>query len=133
MFAWMLLALTVIPYEAAATDHVTAIELNHFYDDNGKHVFDQHIFYDWNPYANRFDVRDWKLIKAPGEAVYFDAPRGEFRTEWHDGLVMRSVRAGTYRETWTQQDPELVERAVLPKERRRELTSARKYKPIEDN
>ena len=125
--ACLLLLLGIVPFEPAITDRVTCIELNHFYDEHGRHVFDQHLFWDWKPYANRHHLRDWRLIKAPTAAAYFDATRDEFRTQWHDGLSLRSVSAPQFRETWTQYDPEVAERAVLPKELRRELTNARTF------
>jgi len=40
---------------------------------------------------------------------------------WHDGEQLRNVHSRSIRETWTQYDPELVEREYLPKERRKEL------------
>lgn len=111
--AWLLL--TTIPYEAAITDRVTAIEVNHFYDEQGKLVFEQHIFLDWNPVASRYDVRDWRLKK--GEPVIV----GD-NMLWTDEGRLRRVRFDVLRESWTQYDPELVEREVLSKEQRKELT-----------
>ena len=37
------------------------------------------------------------------------------------GEVLRTVTAKSFRETWTQHDPELAERDYLPKERRRDF------------
>jgi hypothetical protein len=111
---YILLTLSIIPHDIAIIDRVETIELNHFYDESGKHVFDQHIFR-----ANG-EIIDWRLVKAKSEAVYAD--RGAYRLDWRDGWQIRSVRAAEYRETWTQYDPELAERGQLPKELRRELT-----------
>ncbi|MEX2026593.1 MAG: hypothetical protein WEH44_04820, partial [Pirellulaceae bacterium] len=41
------------------------------------------------------------------------------------------VRAATMRESWTQYDPELVEREYLPKEKRRELRTVTAPKPTQ--
>jgi hypothetical protein len=35
--------------------------------------------------------------------------------------MLRKVQAATVRESWTQYDPELVERSFVPKEQRPEL------------
>jgi hypothetical protein len=106
---------------APVVDQVEVCELNHFYDENGKLVFEQLIFLDWCPRECRYQVRDWRLLKSAEKAPSL-APNGLWTTTWHDGGVLRQVRAHAFRESWTQWDVELVERSVLPKEMRRELT-----------
>ena len=39
-------AVCLNPVENVAQDHVDLVEVNHFYDEQGKLVFDQVIFYD---------------------------------------------------------------------------------------
>ncbi len=109
------------PVEDVAKDRVDLVELNHFHDEEGKHVFDQVIFYDWNARAGHYDVRAWRLVKHRSQIPFRDWERGQYVTLWQDGTVMRKVQAQTMRESWTQHDPELVERSFLPKEQRREL------------
>lgn len=109
-----------------AVDQVDLIEYNHFYDEQGRHVFDQLLFYDWSRRDARYQIRDWRLVKTTTQLPRKDAKRGLYTATWHDGQVMRQVRATAIRETWTQYDPELVERANLPKEQRRELSPARR-------
>ena len=48
---------------------------------------------------------------------------------WHDGEQIRQIRSKSIRETWTQYDPELVEREYLPKERRKELRTVKVSRP----
>ena len=122
-------ALGTNPIRHVTVDQVEVIEYNHFYDEQGRHVFDQLIFFDWSPRENRYQIRDWRLIKTVSQAPYHDAVRGFYVATWHDGLTLRQVRGASIRETWTQYDPELIERAVLPKEHRRELTDVRKLVP----
>lgn len=119
--AYLLAYLTLNPVEDVATDRVDLIEVNHFFDEQGKHVFDQIIFYDWSAQYSRYNVRAWRLLKNQAQMPQRDWRRDEFVTVWHDGAVLRKVRAETIRESWTQYDPELAERAYLPKEQRREL------------
>ena len=123
MFA--LLLLSVIPRpDMRVQERADLTELNHFYDDNGKLVFDQTIFYDWSVADERYHVRAWRLMKnAPAELTHRDWLRGGYRTTWHDSgsEIITDVWSPEYRETWTQYDPELVEREYLPKEKRKEL------------
>jgi hypothetical protein len=126
-WGWSLCLLTV-PVLAhdnpqdVVTEQVDVVELNHFYDESGRLVFDQIIFYDWSPCCERHQVRAWRLVKCRSQIPVRDWDRGGHVATWHDGEVLRSVRAQTCRETWTQYDPELVEREILSKDKRRELT-----------
>ena len=110
-------------------DHVDLVEVNHYHDDSGRHVFDQLIFYDWSPVRNRFDVRAWRLIKQPNQLPRRNHAENVWRVIWHDVGVLRIVEADAHRETWTQYDPELVNREYLPQEMRKDLTKARDWTP----
>ena len=113
------------PTDHVAVDEVDLIELNHFYDDRGRLVFDQVIFYDWCPGEGRFQVRDWRLLKSPAQIPRRNWGRGDFLTIWHDGDLLREVRSKGIHETWTQYDPELMERENLPKEKRQRLRKSK--------
>jgi hypothetical protein len=113
-----------------ACDKVDLIEVNHFHDETGNLIFDQIIFYDWSPASSRYQVRDWRLLKTPAQIPQPTAGRREFVAVWYDGDVFRKVRSQTVRESWTQYDPELVEREFLPKESRRELRRLRLAKLV---
>jgi hypothetical protein len=102
-------------------DQVDLIEVNHFFDEQGRHIFDQTIFYDWCPVQCRYNVRAWRLLKHPSQRPYRDWKGGGYIAVWHDGNLLRRVRSPSFRESWTQYDPELVERDFLPKEQRRDL------------
>lgn len=105
---------------AAVTDHFDAIELNSYYDENGKHVFDQLIYRDFG------EISDWRLVKCVNQL-----PTGR-KAIWFDGTCLRKVSATSVYHTWTQTgvtgDPELEARKEHPKESRRELTSPRTTK-----
>lgn len=121
--AHLLLALTVgsNPLNTLTTDRVDMVEINHLYDEQGRLLFDQIIYYDWHPKQKRYNVRAWRLIKSPSQVPY-RRRNGGYLAIWHDGGVLRRVRAQVLRESWTQFDPELLERAYLPKEKRRDLS-----------
>ena len=117
----LLTVLSLSPPGDVAWDNVDLVEVNHFYDDRGRHVFDQVIFYDWCSKQCRFNVRAWRLMKKPGQMPQRDWRTNKYVAVWHDGAVLRKVQADHFRETWSQRDPELEERAFLPKNQRREL------------
>jgi hypothetical protein len=119
--AFVLLSTGLLPEKNVAVDHVDLIEVNHFYDENGKHVFDQVIFYDWCSQENRHQVRAWRLVKSASQKPTRDWQGEGYETVWHDGDVLRHVTSKLHRESWTQYDPELLERNALPKDQRAEL------------
>lgn len=122
-----------------AREQVDLVEYNHFYDEYGRLVFDQNIWYDWNDnlvlelytevdeivIGGRYNVRAWRLVKTPNLIPYKDWERGGYTSFWADGEQIRDINAKEFRETWTQYDPELVEREFLPKEKRKELQSTK--------
>ena len=112
---------SVSPPEHVVLDRVDVIEINHFFDEHGKLVFDQVLFYDWSASQSRYHVRAWRLLKSPAQIPQRDWQRGDYVSRWFDGDSLREIRATTVRESWTQYDPELTEREHLPKERRKEL------------
>ncbi len=124
-----LLAFGIAPQEDVARESVDLIELNHFYDEHGRLVFDQVIFYDWSAGDSRYHVRAWRLVKNPSQLPQRDWAGGGYSAMWQDGEQIRNIRSKSIRETWTQHDPELVEREYLPKEKRKELRTVSASKP----
>jgi hypothetical protein len=119
-----LLLVSLNPVELTATDRVDVAESNRFYDDCWRLVFQQIIFYDWSPHTERFEVRAWRIVKDQSQVPARDWSGGGYSATWVDGDCIRQVRADSFRESWTQYDPELAEREWYPKERRRELRKA---------
>jgi hypothetical protein len=119
--AFMLSALSLQPYHEVAADRVDLIEVNHYYDEHGRLVFDQIIFYDWSATSNRYHVRDWRMLKTPAQIPHRSWKQGKFIAIWRDDGVLRKVEAKAARESWTQYDPEFVEREFLPKDMRKKL------------
>ncbi len=103
-------------------DVVDLVEVNHYHDARGEHVFDQLIFYDWSSQKRRFQVRAWRLIKTESQLPRRDYRQGIWLVRWHDDGVLREVTAASRRETWTQYDPELIERENLPQDQRLDLS-----------
>lgn len=104
-----------------ARQRVDMIELNHFIDDQGREVFRQVIFYDWSKQKKQFHVRAWRLVKKPSQLPQRRWNPDQYQCTWHDEGLLRQVWSPTMRETWTQQDPERVNRDLLPENQRTPL------------
>lgn len=104
-------------------ERVDLIELNHFIDDEGREVFRQVIFYDWSRQHHRFHVRGWRLIKDDTQLPLRRWNPAQYQCSWHDEGRMRQVWAPHLRETWSQRDPERVNRDWLPEDQRLPLFS----------
>ncbi len=120
-FIAAVLLLATIPHSPIVTDRIDLIEVNHVLDGMGCLVFDQVIFWEWSQHKGRHDVQAWRLLKCPGQFPRRDYRTGDYAATWDDEETHREVRAATFRESWTQWDPELLERGRLAKERRKEL------------
>ena len=118
----LLASIGLNPPDHFVHDQVDLIEINHVYDAKGQHIFDQTIFYEWSSQQERYQVMAWRLLKANAQVPLRNWERGDFQAVWNDGAVFRRVRSANVRHSWTQHDPELLERENLPRERRRELT-----------
>jgi hypothetical protein len=122
------------PVEEVALDRVDLIELNHFYDEQGRLVLDQLIFYDWSPVDSRYHVRAWRLLRTPAQIPLRNWRDRNFVAIWHDCKdrdVLREVHARMLRETWTAYDPELVEREFVPQDKRRDLNRKLAKMPLD--
>ncbi len=104
---------------------VDLIELNHFVDEDGREVFRQVVFYDWSKTHRRFHVRAWRLIKRESQLPVRRWKPAHYQCTWHDEGLIRQVWSKSFRETWTQKDPERVNRALLPEDQRVPLFPAR--------
>lgn len=116
--------LCLLPIDSSADvsrETCDRIEVNHLFDERGQPVFSQVLFWDWDRAAGRHQLRDWRLLKSVDQVPCRDFHAGGVVTLWRDGVQWREIRAPFARETWTQHDPELLEREILPRERRREL------------
>ena len=113
-----------IPSDAVRQD-VDLIELNHFVDEEGREVFRQLIFYDWSKTSHRFHVRAWRLVKHESQLPQRQWKPDRYHCTWMDEGLRREVTATQMRETWTQRDPERVNRKYLPEDQRVPLFAIR--------
>ncbi|MCP4079108.1 MAG: hypothetical protein GY819_17175 [Planctomycetaceae bacterium] len=109
------------PPRIAATEHVDLVEHNHYFDSGGKKVFDQIVYYNWDPSADRYNVVAWRLLKNENQIPVRHPGNRKYYSSWHDGKTLRIIHASRKMETWTQYDPETYERKFLPKAHRADL------------
>ncbi len=101
-----------------AEEYVDLIELNHFYDHQGRHVYDQVIFYEQPPETGRFQVRAWCLIEDRGNLSRRPVKNVEtqlVQVDWFDNdqRLVRKITSRSFRESWTQIDPERANKKIL--------------------
>lgn len=123
----ILLLLCILPpteQTGVVSESVDQIHLNHVYDESAKPILDQWIFHDATDAG--WQIRAWRLDKG---AQIQRHPSGDYMLLWHDGDVLREVRAKLFKETWTQHDPEMRERSIYPADERRELMKTRRCEP----
>lgn len=123
----LLIAITfgMVPHESVVTDTADVIEVNHYFDENGRLVFDQIIFWEWCDEKQRHQVFAWRFAKQPGQFPVRDWGRNAFVTTWYDRKLLRCVRGASVRETWTQYDPEVHDRSIAAQNLRRGLSRQR--------
>lgn len=116
------LLLCIVPIEDVARDRADVLFVEHFYDDQGRLVFDQLVPLEWSRERERYDVICWRLIKCSSMMPERDWRAGGYLVRFVDGEILREIRAPAMREEWGQTDSELAAREVWPKEMRRELS-----------
>ena len=107
-------------------ERVDLIEVNNFYDPEGRLVFDQVIFWGYYSDTGTFHVLAWRLIKQPWQKPTYDHASREWVTAWSDDGRMRVVRAMSAAETWSQHDPEAEDRSLIPSCERRGLLEGKR-------
>ena len=119
----LILLLASVSQEPVVIDQCDLLEINHHYTQEGRLVFTQYIFYEWDHYNHRHQVIAWRLkTHMKGVLKNRDWVNNTYRFKWNDKGTMREVRSSLFKETWTTFDPELLERDYFPKDRRKGLS-----------
>lgn len=92
-------------------EYVDLIELNHFFDQQGRLVYDQVVFYERAPETGRFQVRAWCLVEDREHLNRRPVKNQEtelYQVDWFDTdqRFLRKITSRLFRESWTQVDPE---------------------------
>ena len=112
-FAFCLFVCATVSHKGnqSADENVDLIELNHFFDQQGRLVYDQVIFYELAPETGRFQVRAWCLVEDReylNRRPVQDQETQLYEVNWFDTdqRLKRKITSRLYRESWTQVDPE---------------------------
>ncbi len=96
--------------------NVDLLELNHYHDAKGVHVYDQVIFWERIPGNGKYRVQDWVLVE---DQDYFNRrPRtrtpGVYEVIWHVNGKLLVITSPMLKESWTQVDPERRDQLKWP-------------------
>jgi hypothetical protein len=92
------------------------IELNHCHDDNGRHCYDQIVFYEWSPDYRRYHVVAWCLVdNGLARMPSFDHAKQTYIVRWFDRESGRNreIWSPLFRETWSNSDPERANKKLM--------------------
>lgn len=95
---------------------VDLIELNHCYDDLGRHCYDQVVFYEWSPDYRRYHVVAWCLVdNGLARMPTFDRDKQQYIVRWSDRETGRNreIWSPLFRETWSNSDPERANKKLM--------------------
>lgn len=116
----LLIIATVLPSPALPVrDSVETAEQSFFYDEQGRLVFTQIIWWD------RGNVVAWRMVTNGEPCIRRDWQHGGYVCRWNDKETFREVRSKFEMVTHEQFDREIAQRDVLPVCQRRELTKCR--------
>jgi len=91
------------------------LELNHFHDCYGKHVFDQLIFWRWDEPSSEYHVRAWTIDDTGDKHPSRNYHNDTWTIRYFDSTQRfdRSIVSKHFRESWTQRDPERWNKRIL--------------------
>lgn len=104
------------PHQSKVVQKVDLVELNHRYDDQGRHCYDQVIFYEWSPDFRRYHVVAWCLVdNGLTRLPTLDHAKDRYVVRWYDreSSRHREIWAPVYRETWSDWDPERANKELM--------------------
>jgi hypothetical protein len=118
------------------TETVDLIELNHFYDRQGRHIYDQVIFYERLAGNGEYRVRAWCLVEdreSLNRRPQWIASNDMYQVDWLDSDhgVLRTIRSRLYRESWSHVDPERQDKKHLEERYRLALIKPSKERNLE--
>lgn len=119
----LILLLCKIPFSAPIEKQVDCnlIEKNNIYDKDGLYTFTQYIYYNWDPELKRNIVIDFVIQETRKFEVI------EVNNFFHQKIVkdhkIYKIRAKHFRESWTQFDPEILNKKYLPERLRENFQS----------
>ena len=107
-----------------STEKVDLMELNHCFDECGRHCYDQVIFYDWSPDYRRYHVVAWYLVDVQICSTKIPSKKNSgYEVSWRckNSKQEYQIFAPLYRETWTKTDPERYNMKFFDEKYRRKI------------
>lgn len=133
-FLTLILGLQPLSQRLWPVEYVDMIELNHYFNGKAQHVYSQVIFYERLAANGHFHVRGWALIEmreSLNRLPQYDPIADKVVVDMitSDGKYTR-LESRLFKETWTQYDPERLDKDKLPEQYRLRLAveSVRKGK-----
>lgn len=127
MLALAIALSAIIPLDDVIRDECDLIELNHVYDcDRGTKRFTQLIFWEWESERSRYRVVDYKMLSVEcgaNQSRLWSIERcgQDWQARLSEGGKTRQVTATSFRESWTENDPERDDLMSWPSNARRRL------------
>lgn len=118
--------IAMLPMSAVLDESCDLVEVNSYYDNDGHLVFQQLIFWDWKPEESSYRCFAWMMIKCKKQYPVFDRSRNCWTVIFLDEGTLRRIRAPSVRYTWTQYDPEFLDREHLSPDKRRGLARSKR-------
>jgi len=116
----------------SCSETVDCIELNAFFDGKGKLCFEQVIFWEFSRTSGFPEVRAWRMVSdndLHNRRPVKSESTGLWVSEWTEQGRRYRIVSRQYRESFTQIDPEVLDRKKLPDAERKGLSSG----PVKQN
>lgn len=95
------------------SEHCDQVEVNHYHDCNGREAFTQIIFWKWYQDDQEYHVREWKLQDAKESIEIIRGRVVTVRFRDQTEKIDRVIIAECFKESWTQVDPERLDKETL--------------------
>jgi hypothetical protein len=86
------------------------IELNHRYDETGRHCYSQIIVWNWKPEVRKHHVEAWWLVDADRLSQLPRKTNGKYLVLLKRSEKVYEITAPVFRETRTVEDPERIDK-----------------------
>jgi hypothetical protein len=87
--------------------HCDMLELNHFYDLDSNHIFDQVILWKWYDPECEYHVSEYYMLNLDMSAEINKKPQKNYSSGLYEAWRgVDKIIAPNFRESWTQTDPE---------------------------
>ncbi len=119
--SFVLFLVTSIHPFAPVLDSLPIAEDNIYYDEYGKRVFEQIIFYRYYSDMSAYHVADYRMSDKGTILIFFSRSLNQYVYLIYVEGLLREIRVNSRFISWTQYDPEVWDRNFLPMSDRKKL------------